>query len=125
MIIDEALVLVDGAGGTNVIDCGERPVDANGVYLPGSQPTGGYNNLSGWLNIKTSASSGSIKLQESVDNSTYTDVAGASWTISAAGSFSVPMPKTTKRYVKATLTTLTSSNTSAFIGGLAYAKELA
>lgn len=112
MIIDEALVLVDGAGGTNILDMG-KPT------------TGGHNNLSGWLNIKTSASSGSIKLQESDDNSTYTDVAGASWTVSAAGAFSVPFPKTTKRYVKATLTTLTSSNTSAFVGGLAYEKELA
>lgn len=111
-IIDAALVLVDGKGGTNVLDMG-KPT------------TGGHNNLSGWLNVHTTAASGSIKLQESDDNASYTDVTGATYTVAKAGSFSVPFPKTTKRYVKAVLTTLTASDTAAFVGGLAYEKELA
>lgn len=112
MIIDAALVLVDGKGNTNVLDMG-------------APTTGGHNNLSGWLNVQTSAASGSVKLQESDDNDSYTDVAGASWTVSEAGHFSVPFPKTTKRYVKVELSELTATDTAVFVGGLAYEKELA
>lgn len=111
-IIDQALVLVDGKGGANVMD----------MFKP---TTGGHNNLNGWVNIRTTGTSGSVKLQESDDGTTYTDVAGASVTVSAAGSHVFPFPKTTKRYVKATLTTLTASNTAVWVGGLSEAKELA
>lgn len=112
MIIDAALVLVDGKGNTNVMDMG-------------APTTGGHNSLSGWLNIKTTGASGSVKIQESDDNASFSDVAGASYAFSAAGQMSVPFPKTSKRYVKATLTTLTASNTEVVVGGLMFAKELA
>lgn len=116
-IIDAALVLIDGEGHSNVMD----------MFKP---TTGGHNNLSGWVNIRTTGTTGSVKLQESDDNSSYSDIAGASVTFTAAGHAAIVFPKTTKRYVKAVLSSgasddLTTSNTSVYVGGLSEAKELA
>lgn len=116
-IIDAALVLVDGKGGTNVLDMG-KPT------------TGGHNNLNGYVNVKTSGTQGSVKIQESDDNSSYSDLAGGTATFAAAGTACFDLPKTTKRYLKAVFTSaagdnLSSSNTTVYIGGINYAKELA
>ena len=116
-IIDQALVLSDGAGNTNVLDMA-KPT------------TGGHNNISGWLNVRTTGTQGSVKLQESTDNSTYTDVAGGTVTFAAAGHVAIVLPATTKRYLKVAFTTasgddLTASNTCVWVGGLSEAKELA
>lgn len=130
-IIDAALVLVDGAGHSNVIDCGDRPLNASGTaYADGVQPTGGYNNLNGWVNIITSGTQGSVKIQESVDNTTYTDVAGGTVAFTHSGTACFVLPKTTKRYLKVVFSSasgdnLSSSNTTVYIGGINYAKELA
>jgi len=115
MIIDFANTLIDGAGHTNVMD----------MFKP---TTGGYNSISGWLNIRTSGTTGSVKLLESDDNSSYSDVAGGTVTFTAAGHKAIVFPKTTKRYVKAVLTSaqgddLTTSNTAVFVGGLSEEKE--
>lgn len=116
-IIDEALVLSDGAGHTNVLD----------MFKP---TTGGHNNISGWLNIRTTGTQGSVKLQESDDNSTYTDVAGGTVAFAHSGSVAVVLPATTKRYLKAVFSSasgddLSASNTCVWVGGLSEAKELA
>lgn len=116
-IIDEALVLSDGAGHTNILDM--------------SKPTtGGHNNISGWLNIRTTGTQGSVKLQESDDNSTYTDVAGGAVAFTHSGHTAVVLPATTKRYLKVVFSSasgdnLSSSNTCVWVGGLSEAKELA
>lgn len=130
-IIDEALVLSDGAGHTNVIDCGNRPLNASGTaYADGAKPTGGYNNISGWLNIRTTGTQGSVKLQESADNNTYSDVAGGTVAFVHSGSVAIVLPATTKRYLKVVFSSasgddLSSFNTCVWVGGLSEAKELA
>ena len=116
-IIDAVLLLVDGAGHTNVLDMA-KPT------------TGGHNNISGWLNIRTTGTQGSVKLQESDDNSTYSDVAGGTVAFAHSGSVSIVLPATTKRYLKVVFSSasgdnLSSSNTTVYIGGINYAKELA
>lgn len=116
-IIDAALVLVDGAGHSNVLDMA-KPT------------TGGHNNLNGWVNVITSGTQGSVKIQESDDNSSYSDVAGGTATFAAAGTACFVLPKTAKRYLKVVFTSasgdnLSASNTTVYIGGINYAKELA
>lgn len=115
MVIDFANTLIDGAGHTNVMDMG-KPT------------TGGHNSLSGWINVRTSGTTGTVKLQESDDNSSYSDVVDGAVAFTAAGHKVFPMPKTTKRYVKAVLSSasgddLTTSNTAVFIGGISEGKE--
>lgn len=116
-IIDAALVLSDGAGHTNVLDMA-------------NPTTGGHNNISGWLNIRTTGTQGSVKLQESADNSTYTDVARGEIAFAHSGHVAVVLPATTKRYLKVVFSSasgdnLSSSNTCVWVGGLSEAKELA
>lgn len=119
-IIDEALVLSDGAGHTNVLDMFKAT-------------TGGHNNLNGWLNVRTSGTTGSVKLQQSSDNGVsdaYSDVPGGTVTFAAAGHVAIALPATSERYLKVVFTSasgddLTASNTCVWIGGLSEAKELA
>lgn len=116
-IIDQALVLSDGAGHTNVLDMA-KPT------------TGGHNNLNGWINIRTSGTQGAVQLQESDNNSDYSAVVDGTVSFTAAGKKAFPLPKTTKRYLKVVFSAesgdnLSSSNTCVWVGGLSEAKELA
>lgn len=123
-IIDQALVLSDGAGHTNVLDMSCNPDVGT---------TGGHNNVSGWVNVRTTGTQGSVKIQQSRDNGVndaYSDVAGGTATFAAAGHTAFPLPKTTERYIKVVFTSasgdnLSASNTCVWVGGLSEAKELA
>ena len=116
-IIDQALVLSDGAGHTNVLDMA-KPT------------TGGHNNLNGWINVRTSGTQGGVQLQESDNNTDYSAVTDGTISFTAAGKKVFPLPKTTKRYLKVVFSSgpgdnLSSSNTCVWVGGLSEAKELA
>ena len=116
-IIDQALVLSDGEGHTNVLDMA-KPT------------TGGHNNLNGWINVRTSGTQGGVQLQESDDNSDYSAVVDGTVSFTAAGKKAFPLPKTTKRYLKVVFSSapddnLSASNTCVWVGGLSEAKEMA
>lgn len=113
-IIDAALVLVDGQGHTNIMD----------MHKPTS---GGFNNLNGWINVRTTAETGAVTLQEcDTEGGTYSNVIGGEVVISAnKHSYAIPFPKTSKRFVKISLTAATASNTAVYVGGLNEEKELA
>lgn len=76
---------------------------------------GGKNNPGGFLNVVSTAT-GSVKLQDSANGTDFADVPGSLITVSAAGAYSIALPKH-RQYVKAVLTTVTASNTDVFIGG--------
>lgn len=97
---------------------GDSAQTASNVLDFGTAEAAAKGNLAGWLNVVTTASGGSVKLQDSADNSTFVDLAGTTVTVSAAGTYCVAMPAH-KRYVKAVLTTLTPSNTDVYIGARA------
>jgi len=97
---------------------GESAQSASNVLNFGAADNGGKNNLGGFLNVVSSAASGSVKLQDSANGTDYTDVPASTITVTAAGAYSIALPKH-RQYVKAVLTTLTPSNTDVFIGGLA------
>lgn len=128
MIIDEATLLVDGKGHTNVMDMGTSRTDGYASRFTGRNvegTTGGHNSLSGWLNIAVTKA-GTVEIQEcDTEAGSYTTVPGATYTFAAAGEKSVPFPKTTKRFIKVKLTTVTASDATVFVGGLANEKVFA
>ena len=101
-----------------------RPLDdesaqsASKVLDFGAAERSGANNFGGYLNVVTSAASGSVKLQDSANGTDFADVPGSTITVSAAGAYSIKLPKH-RQFVKAVLTTVTASNTDVFIGGVA------
>lgn len=98
---------------SNVLDFG--PIDAQSGF---TKHPARRDNIQANLIVRTSADSGSAKLQESNDMSSWSDVSGSTVTVAAAGTYSVPFPALTKRYVKAVLTTLTAEDTEVFMGAI-------
>lgn len=102
---------------SNILDFG--PIDAQSGF---TKHPARRSDIAANLIVRTSGTSGSVKLQEcadiSVDEPVWSDVAGSTVTVSAAGTYSIPFPALTKRYVKAVLTTLTASNTEVYMGAV-------
>ena len=98
---------------SNILDFG--PIDAQSGF---TKHPARRDNMQANLIVRTSGASGSVKLQESTDMDSWTDVAGSTVTVAAAGTYSIPFPALTKRYVKAVLTTLTAANTEVFMGAI-------
>lgn len=87
---------------------------ASNVLDFGAADKGGHSNFGGYLNV-VATKAGSVKLQDSADGTTFADVPNSTITLSAAGATSIVLPAH-KRYVKAVLTTLTSSDCDVYIG---------
>lgn len=104
---------------SNILDFG--PIDAQSGF---TKHPARRNNIAANLIVRTSGSSGSVKLQESDDMSSWSDIAGSTVTVAAAGTYAIPFPAFTKRYVQAVLTTLTSSNTEVFMGAVSEDKDI-
>lgn len=98
---------------SNILDFG--PIDPQSGFT--SHPAR-RTNIQANLIVRTSGTSGSVKLQESDDMSSWSDIANSTVTVAAAGTFAIPFPAFTKRYVQAVLTTLTASNTEVFMGAI-------
>ena len=102
---------------SNILDFG--PIDAQSGF---TKHPARRSNIAANLIVRTTGTSGSVKLQECADISvaepSWSDVAGSTVTVAAAGTYAIPFPALTKRYVKAVLTTLTASNTEVFMGAV-------
>ena len=102
---------------SNIVDFG--PIDAQSGF---TKHPARRSNIAANLIVRTTGTSGSVKLQECADISVaepvWSDVAASTVTVSAAGTYAIPFPALTKRYVKAVLTTLTASNTEVFMGAV-------
>ena len=98
---------------SNILDFG--PIDAQSGF---TKHPARRSNIAANLIVRTTADSGSVKLQESDDMDSWTDVADSTVTVSEAGTHSIRFPALTKRYVKAALTTLTAENTEVFMGAV-------
>ena len=99
---------------SNILDFG--PIDPQSGF---TKHPARRDNIQANLIVRTSEDSGSVKLQESDDLSSWSDVANSTVTVAAAGTFAIPFPALTKRYVKAVLTTLTAADTEVFMGTIA------
>ena len=75
---------------------------ASNVLDFGAADKGGHGNFGGYLNVVAT-------------NTTFADVAGSTITLGAAGAATIVLPAH-KRFVKAVLTTLTSSDCDVYIG---------
>lgn len=102
---------------SNILDFG--PIDAQSGF---TKHPARRSNIAANLIVRTTGTSGSVKLQECADISvaepSWSDIAGSTVTVAAAGTYAIPFPAFTKRYVKAVLTTLTASNTEVFMGAV-------
>lgn len=87
---------------------------ASNVLDFGAADKGGHGNFGGYLNL-IATKAGSAKIQDSADGTTFADVPGGSITLGAAGAASIVLPPH-KRYVRAVLTTITSSDCDFYIG---------
>ena len=87
---------------------------ASNVLDFGAADKGGHGNFGGYLNV-VATKAGSVKLQDSADGTTFADVAGSTITLGAAGAATIVLPPH-RRFVKAVLTTLTSSDCDVYIG---------
>ncbi|MDR0741782.1 MAG: hypothetical protein LBF28_03340 [Rickettsiales bacterium] len=80
----------------------------------GAANNGEHNNIHGFVNIRVSAGAGTVKLQDSADNSTFADIPNTTVTVAAGGfkgGFILPAHK---RYVKAVATAASSGG---FVAG--------
>jgi hypothetical protein len=99
-IIDAKLELITNASLTsNVLDFD-------------SADNGEHNNIHGFVNILVSGGAGTVKLQDSADNSTFADIPNTTVTITGASKNIFVLPKH-KKYVKAVATAASSGGFTA------------
>ncbi len=110
---DTLLPASTNAPSTNVIDTGDTLADLSGNYRGA-----GYVNV-----IVSTALTGacSVAVQDSADNSTFADVAGCEVALSGnakGATFTVKLPKTTKRYIRTAVKYSTKPTAGAYIAYL-------
>jgi hypothetical protein len=78
----------------------------------GTAMNGEHNNIHGYVNILVLGGAGTVKLQDSADNSTFADIPNTSIAITGAGKNILVLPNH-KRYVKAVATAASSGGFTA------------